>query len=365
MFRKAESITKPELLEHYLQKPDATVITACASLNCSYRVFRDALAAHGLVPKDKTRKFGADIRSPLLSNRDWFSEQLKTKTLSEIGRIAGRTRNIVHRWRVKHGLPAPPRIRAAQSRVKHLTREQIETVYSLNEDATICSAARAIGVCEPVLVREMRRLGVPSKPRSRHSGRRTQFPKLHDTDWLRSQLETRTLSDVAKEIGTTASNVRQQALRQRIISPPDGTNQAMKDGIKKAGKDRRGPNGSNWKGGRHCNKQTGYVSVYAPDHPHRRSNNQVFEHRLVMEKYLGRHLDPTEVVHHKNGIKNDNRIENLELVESTGKHVSEHFKKSHRVHELEEIIAQQAARIAELESRLSDWACRREEVSSH
>lgn len=53
--------------------------------------------------------------------------------------------------------------------------------------------------------------------------------------------------------------------------------------------------------------------VLARDHPRAGSNGYVFEHVLVMEGLLGRRLVAGETVHHLNGVRDDNRPENLEL----------------------------------------------------
>jgi len=68
-----------------------------------------------------------------------------------------------------------------------------------------------------------------------------------------------------------------------------------------------------WRGGR-TRSHAGYVLVKLRGHPRSWDKKQyVLEHILVMEDFLGRHLLPNENVHHRNGVKDDNRIKNLEL----------------------------------------------------
>ncbi len=74
----------------------------------------------------------------------------------------------------------------------------------------------------------------------------------------------------------------------------------------------RGEKCANWKGGR--GKSRGYICILKPSHPSANGSGYVREHRLVMEKYLGRYLETFEFVHHRNKIKDDNRIENLQIV---------------------------------------------------
>jgi len=67
-----------------------------------------------------------------------------------------------------------------------------------------------------------------------------------------------------------------------------------------------------WKGGRFTDPTHSYVHIWIPD-----EQCYQLEHRLVMEKHLGRKLARNEHAHHINGIKTDNRIENLQVMSAS------------------------------------------------
>lgn len=78
-------------------------------------------------------------------------------------------------------------------------------------------------------------------------------------------------------------------------------------------KARKGKKSANNKGGRIKDK-IGYILIWMPEHPNAKVAGYIYEHRLVISESLGRPLKSTEFVHHRNGIKDDNRLENLELL---------------------------------------------------
>jgi len=92
---------------------------------------------------------------------------------------------------------------------------------------------------------------------------------------------------------------------------------------KYTGPNRLRENSGNWKGGV-CRLYNGYV--YPDDFFYSMAvRGYIREHRLVMANHLGRCLQPFELVHHKNGNKKDNRLENLELGCRNG-HIQSHNK---------------------------------------
>lgn len=92
---------------------------------------------------------------------------------------------------------------------------------------------------------------------------------------------------------------------------------------KKMSEMKRGFKSPFWKGGRYINSK-GYVFIYMPDHPFADCRKYVKRSRLVLEKHLGRYLEPKEIPHHKNGITNDDRIANLQLSSNQSEHAKIH-----------------------------------------
>ncbi len=92
---------------------------------------------------------------------------------------------------------------------------------------------------------------------------------------------------------------------------------------RKLSKMMKGKNNWNWQGGRYKTPQ-GYILILKPRHPFCNIQGYIKEHRLVMEKYLGRYLRPEEIVHHINGKKDDNRIKNIILFKNKSTHTKFH-----------------------------------------
>ena len=83
-----------------------------------------------------------------------------------------------------------------------------------------------------------------------------------------------------------------------------------------------------WKG--IIQDKNGYIFILMPNHPFCTNKGYIRRSRLVMEKKLGRYLTPEEVVHHINGIKDDDRIKNLQLFANKSNHTKFHwFLKKH------------------------------------
>ncbi len=193
---------------------------------------------------------------------------------------------------------------------RKISEETVRAAY-VNADRSIKEAAKFLGINKQTLVRALDQYGIKRKSRSWNKRRTNKYPQLQNREWIAEQLKTKSYKDIAKEVGSTEGNVADFIKRYGLKSE-----NPISDGLKKKYPEgMRGQINPNWKGGRYAGgcKQK-YIMVKISDHPWASKQGYILEHRLIMEKEIGRILQPNEYIHHINGNGKDNRIENLKLV---------------------------------------------------
>lgn len=140
--------------------------------------------------------------------------------------------------------------------------------------------------------------------------------RRHD-ELCRMAAEGWTIDAMAVEMGTNQKTVSRYIQEHGFERPPNRQHPTDRGPF---ARNHKGPCSPRWRGGL-VQTPHGYVLVWSPDHPNRNRHGYVLRHRLLMSEHLGRPLTRREVVHHKNGIPGDDRIENLQLFASNAEHL--------------------------------------------
>jgi predicted DNA-binding protein YlxM (UPF0122 family) len=198
----------------------------------------------------------------------------------------------------------------------------------IKENLTMREIGELIGCTKHPVYRALKKHGLQARAHS------SKYPKLNDKEWLYKEYVTRKKSakqisiDLKAPIGTVYSAITHMGIKTR--NPKMAWHTKYKTG-------RWGEEASNWKGGRKLTSG-GHMYAYYPQHPYATKEGYIMEHRMVMEEYLGRILHNDYVVHHIDGLKLNNTIENLMLLPNRSAHLQLHFEASREIAYLKDIL---------------------------
>lgn len=199
-------------------------------------------------------------------------------------------------------------------------KSELERLY-ITEHRTLEDMCPILGVKSPITARKiLNSFGISTNHNARiadktkHGMTDNEFADYLIDEYINKE---KSLRQIGIELGVNATALRKYFTRFCIQIRETSEAKSIST---------RGSRSRNWNGGRNL-RSNGYIEVYCPTHPKAKTRKYIYEHILVMEQHLGRYLNADEVVHHINGNKTDNRIENLQLM-TNSEHVASHGHKN-------------------------------------
>ena len=223
----------------------------------------------------------------------------------ELGVAAGVDAQTVARFLVRQGVE----LRPEGKKPVQVPLEELRKRYLAGEN--LRDLAEAAGVSYQTIGRRLRQSGVETRGMAKTEQTRQKLSAAKRLDLPEGKLrelhaQRMSCREIAEVFGC-----QEEAIRTRLIEL----------GLERLPAKARPEKNYFWQGG-YAVDEDGYILQHCPDHPQATTGGYVRQHRLVMEKTLGRYLTPEEVVDHKNRDTSDNDPGNLELYPTNADHLA-------------------------------------------